>query len=529
MKGEEIELNNIKSMESMSSFIDWFRVFASNNRYNDYIMNITEKAIQKSKSLNDQKSLIKLYEIKISQYEHIKENQYEILQLIQSMKEISEEINYMGGLALAYIKEWYISKLMGDKEKSIKSLSNSIYYVNQHLGTEDYEHHVCMYSFAIEKWLNEHDSSSATILEKSSDFFFENGFHRSFVQSLAMLVLIYTRTHDGRRILELCNRIFSDNDFFNKLPSDVQAYSLYFVGLGYMLELNLMLAEKYFEESYNIFKHVYKESIYSSYYLVLHSYLVTVKALQGKLEQTYEMINNVEHLLHQSFFDKNLDSTTKKQIRHTLNLNKFYVHSRSYNFNTEKTQDLILDIFEGSKTQYSDFMLLSEFILNANLKPSRMKQLLRTDNFSVNRVKHIISFVLLNKTEQNTSKKKLEKRIVVLSNRERNNKTTFVENVLADLLIAQQLNSLKRYAEISVLLRKYENQLSRIQVLELRLFMEAFIQIGAYRNGDALGLIFHYTTIRKCNSYGFTRLENRLLDYLEIQKREAMPWLRGEY
>ncbi|MCE7742585.1 MAG: hypothetical protein GOP50_09015, partial [Candidatus Heimdallarchaeota archaeon] len=490
------EIDNANSKDSMSSFIDRFRVEASNNRNNEKILNTIDKAIKKCKYLNDQESLVKLYEIKVSQIEHLKEKQPDIIQLVQLMKEISEEINYMGGLALAYYKEWYIAKLKGEREKSLKALENSMDYVIQYLSSEEYEYHVCMYSFAIEKWLSEHNTASAEILKNCSNYFFKNGFKRSFIQTIFMLVIIYTRMHKGGEVLEACKRIFENKRFFDSLPRDVKAISYCFVGVGHMLDLNLNLTETYFEEAHDIFKPIYKESIYFGYFLVLQSYTITVKALQGKLEQTCGMINDIENLLQEEFFDKNLDSGTKKQIRHTLKLNKFYVYSRLKNFDTTKMQDLIKDILEGSKALYSDFMLLSEFILNANLKLVILKELLKTDNFSINRVKHLISFVLLGRNEKNRTKKNLEKKIEVLTNRETTSKTTFIENVLSDLLITQQLYSLRRYAEISVLLRKYENQLHRIEVLELRVFMEAFIQVGAYKNGDPLGPALQYMAIK---------------------------------
>ena len=56
-------LDIINSKESMSLFIDSFRVFASNNRNNENVLCIIDKAIQKCNQLDDQKSLVKLYEL----------------------------------------------------------------------------------------------------------------------------------------------------------------------------------------------------------------------------------------------------------------------------------------------------------------------------------------------------------------------------------------------------------------------------------------------------------------------------------
>ncbi len=97
---------------------------------------------------------------------------------------------------------------------------------------------------------------------------------------------------------------------------------------------------------------------------------------------------------------------------------------------------------------------------------------------------------------------------------------TNVERAFADLLAAQEYYKINRFAEIYPLLKKYENQTQKIEVLELRVFMEAFIQVGAFKNGDPLGPALQYMAIKKCRNYGFSRLENKLLDYLDMQRRD---------
>ncbi len=217
-----------------------------------------------------------------------------------------------------------------------------------------------------------------------------------------------------------------------------------------------------------------------------------------------------------------MDDNTRKQIVHTLNLVKFYNISRLGRFNPQEWQELIGEIFENSKDLYSEFMSFSEFILNSNLDYDKFQQLLEIDNFSINRVKHLIEFILeKQKLEAEISQKqKALNCIAILEKRVTTIKTTFIEHAYADLLIAQQLFSLKRYVEISPLLKQYESRLKRIEVLEMRIFMEAFIQVGAFKNGDPLGPALQYMAIKKCRNYGFTRLENKLLDYLQLQRKE---------
>ena len=55
--------------------------------------------------------------------------------------------------------------------------------------------------------------------------------------------------------------------------------------------------------------------------------------------------------------------------------------------------------------------------------------------------------------------------------------------------------------------------------------MEAFIQVGAYKTGDPLGPALQYMAIKKCRQYGFSRLENKLLEYLNIQGIDTLRML----
>lgn len=167
-------------------------------------------------------------------------------------------------------------------------------------------------------------------------------------------------------------------------------------------------------------------------------------------------------------------------------------------------------------------MTFSEFILNSNLDSDKLQRLMTIDNFSINRIKHLIEF-MLEKQKLETKISKEQKALNCISILEKHvttSKTTFIEHAYRDLLIAQQLFSLKRYAEIAPLLKQYESRLKQIEVLEMRVFMEAFIQVGAYKNGDPLGPALQYMAIKKCRIYGFSRLENTLLNYLQLQHSE---------
>ncbi len=516
MEDKVKEIDTINSKESMSLFIDRFRVLASNNRNNENILDLISKAIQKCNQLDDQKSLVKLYEIKVSQIEHLQEKQQDISRLVRQMKDISKKINYLGGLALAYNIEWYIEKYNGRIERSLKALEISMNYVSQYLNSEEYEYYVCNYSFAVENWLSKRDVESSLILEKCANYFHRSGFYRSFTQCLSLLMMIYQQTQNKKNSMELIREIFNRGDFLYKIPKDVQSIIHYFIGVTHELNFNLKEATTHLSESKSKLEPLYKEDMYSGYYLITLSYLTATYALQGKLELALKQVREVDALIEEGIVTKNLDSFSKGQIIHNFDLTIFYIKSRLQGFHIEELQELLQTILTNISKYYSNAIFFSELLLNANLTNEQLIEIKNLNNPSTKRVGHIINFLIEKATH--TEEKQIINLISALKRKPVEERMTFAEKAFADLLAAQEYYKLNRFTDIYPLLKKYENQLHRIEVLELRVFMEAFIQIGAYKNGDPLGPALQYMAIKKCKNYGFSRLENRLIDYLQMQK-----------
>jgi hypothetical protein len=515
------KLDEIISRKDMESFLDKLRVIISNKKYDMNNIRLLEKIIEKCRLLNDKKSLVKTYEIKISQIEHLFDKIPEIVKIVQEMKELSIEIEYSEGLALSYNIEWYIEKIQGNKEKSRIALEESINHIKKNPNPEKYAYYICNYSLAIEYWLEDHNIKSGPILEECSNYFFKEGYYRSLIQSLGILIIIYQQTQNKKKAIKISQQIFSNKYPFTQLPEDVQAIAYYLAGVGQLLIHNLRQSEYLFNESYLLMNSKLQLSGYYSYYYVrLLSHLTIVQALQGKLEQFIEHIKKIEELIEDDFIRKNLDPYSRKQVPHTLNLVKFYVYSRLYGFSSKKVQLLIKLIYEGIENNYSDSILLSEFILNAELNYKQLVKLKESSNSSIYRIQHIIEYVLT-KTQTN-KEKRIELFKDALSKKPKLKDFTFVEKAFSDLCLVNELFIEKRYLEIYPILIKYQNQLHRIEVLELRVFMEAFIQVGKFKNGDPLGPALQYMAIKKCRNYGFSRLENKLLDYLDMQRTDVL-------
>ena len=314
---------------------------------------------------------------------------------------------------------------------------------------------------------------------------------------------------------------------FDNLPRDIQAISYYFVGLSHKLQLNLSLAEEYLEKAKKILKETLERSIYSYYYIPVLSHLSTVLALQGKMEQALDLTKKVNSLLQKELFSNYFDPTSKKQIKHSFSLINFYIKSRTNNYTNVEIKELRENIYNNSKINYSNVIMLTEFLLSANLSSEQLIELKNTNNASLERVNHIINFLIENAKFNNIVDKKQHNLncIKALQKDFKTKKMTFIEKAYVDLLIVQQLSSLKRFAEIYPLLKKYRNR--RIEVLEMQIFMEAFIQVGKFKNGDPLAPAMHFMAIKRCKLLQFGRLERILLEQIGILQNIAINSMKG--
>jgi hypothetical protein len=517
------KIENVYLNSELNEVLETIRLLSYNEKASKRILQIIELGIKKCFELSNNTVLINLYSSKIVQLQHSKKNMPIIKEIILKIRDLSDSIEYNDGRILYNLHTWYVNKFEGNKKKAKESIHIAMELMRKIPTQDKFVYFLCKYTYGVEEWLENNNPQSALILEECASFFYSKGFYRSLVQTLAILFVIYQETQNKKSALKTIKMLLSNKIPFEKLPQDIQAISHYFVGLSHKLQLNLSLAEEYLKKAMKILKETLENSMYSFYYIPVLSHFSTVLALQGKVEQALELVKEAKNLLQNKLLSSYFDPTSKKQITHSLNLVNFYVKSRVYG-GTNKITELFDDIYNSSKVNYSNAIMLTEFLLNSELNLEQLLELRKTNNASLERVRHIIGF-LIEKTKFNAEIDENQQKlncIKVLQQRFKTDKMTFIEKAYADLLIAQQLFSLNRFAEIYPLLKKYEKQLHRIEVLELRVFMEAFIQIGAYKCGNPLGPALQYLAIKKCRMYGFSRLENILLNYLEIQKQEVL-------
>ena len=256
----KIEL--IESKENLRNILNELCVLASNERSNKDIISLLDKAIEKSKLLNDEESLVDLIGYKIPLLYNYRENIVEVRELISQMKKLSEKNLYYDKLSWTYSYIWYIEKFEGNKEKSTEAMKQATKLLNKFSYDNEYIYYFVLYSYAFELWIENHDISSIEIFEECVDYFFANRLYRSLSQTLGILSIIYMRTHETKKSLEIIKRILSSESLFEELPLDIQAISYYCAGLAHMLNMNLEFSEIYFNKSYAILKPIHKKSIY---------------------------------------------------------------------------------------------------------------------------------------------------------------------------------------------------------------------------------------------------------------------------
>ena len=516
------------NLDNAMKVLHSIRLFASNEKSNPKVLYIIEKAMSKFKELGDLKGLVNLYGLQILQLEHLKENIPIVIEILSKMENLALQLNYEEGLALSFCYSWYIEKFQGNKLESREKISKAIDLINKQRPNDDYIYYFIRYSQGIEEWIENHNTNSARILEDCIDYFLNNGFYRSLAQTLGILLIIYQRTQNSKKVVDISKRLFSNKFIFSKYPEDIQAISYYLAGLGQLLIHNLKHAENLFEESNLIFNKNLKGSNYYTYhYCRLLSHIASINALQGKLDESFEIIKKIDGLLVEKYIIKNMDEYSKKQVPHTLNLIKFYVYSRIFGFNHKIVQELNEKIYTGIKDNYSDSIILGEFILNAELSYEQLISLKEIENASIIRVGNIVDYAIERIKRKKTIKEKQYNRFIsILKNKPAIKDLSYTENAFSDLLIAQELYSLKRYADIYQLLKKYEENIEKIDVLEMRIYMEAFIQVGKFKNGNPLAPALHFMAIKRCRERNFGRLEGILLDQQKTLQKIALNALK---
>ena len=517
MRLEEVKesISKVETNEDLVELIKNLRVLSSNEKSN-YVLELIEKTIDISKEMGNEITLINLFELKIKQLFHIPQQLESATRILEEMLNLSKRVKYQEGLALAYSTKWGIEKYKGNKEQSLQAMKKSIEIVEKIGKRDPYVYHICKYTYGIEIWLEHHMIECVTIFEECIPYFYRNGFNRGFIQSLGILSVIYSKTQDVRKLDELSKIVLSDRTFFNKQSEDIQAMVFYFIGISQIIQYDLEFAQIHLKEAYIRWKRLQKKSSYYYYYYIrLLSHIATAQALKGDLAESFLTLREIKTLLEDEHYLDNLDHHSKKQVPHTANLIKFYVYSRKYEFDKDDMEPLIMKIIEGLKEQYSNPIMLIEFLLNAKLSISQLENIKIIENVSILRVQHIIEYLIEKQKAKGEKEEKLNTMglISILRNQKEITKTSFTEKAFSDLLIAKELYSIDEFDEIHLLLNKYKNNLEKIEVLELKIFMDAFIQIGEFKNGNPLAPALQYVSIRNCKAFGFTKLEHILIKH----------------
>lgn len=513
-------LEGVSTSKELQKFVKQLQIMSYNNRSDKKVLELVILTIGRSEQVGDKISLIDLISLKIIHLQHLKENLPIITELAETIHDLSKEINHIYGLALYYAHKWYIEKFKGNKIEAISAIEESHLIINKPGNHDEFIYHICNYTYAMEQWFEKRDLRSALVFHKCFDYFFQKELYHGLSMCLGALIIIYQQTQNEEKSMIIIKKILMDHNFLSKISTEIKSIIHYFIGLGHKLSFNLTEARGHIVKANTFLKSKFENSIYAQYYVNSFSRLAEIMALQGNLEGSLKKVREMERLLEKKEISNRLDNFTKNEVEHTFNLVKFYIQSRLLGFNVNKIQVLKEIILKNICKRSNNVILLAEFVLNSKLSSEQLFKLQKTENASVNRIRNIIDYLIIkNNPNIVNSEDCLKLKIKTLKDKSRRTRN-FIEKAFIDLLIAQELFDAERFSDIFPLLRKYKNKLNRIEILEMRVFMEAFIQVGAFKSGDPLGPALQYMAIKKCRNYSFSRLENKLLNYLDMQKRD---------
>ncbi len=523
LKELQEKVNLIDSNEELEVQISHLKILASNNRSEITIIELIKEYISVANRIKDYKSRVILDGLLLLQYVQQPDKFEKSNQILKEMQSLARKINFTEGLAFSHSFSWYIAKQSGNSEKGRYELRTAVQLLEDAKQPDEFIFHFIKYAYAMETWLETRDIKVVEIFENCANYFYKENLHYSLTRTLVVLIIIYQQTQDKEKSMKAIQKILSNYNFIEMIPKEMKALIHYFIGVGHKLNFNLQEALEHLKVSQTIFQNIYDKSIYSGYYVTSLAHITETYALQGQLESASKVMKEIQKIIDEGIALRNIDPFNKQQIKHTLNLSKFYIYSRLKCFQIDELYELADNIIGNIGKLHSNAMFFSEFLLNAKLTKEQLEEIKDLNNPSTRRVEHIINFLIEKTTRMD--EKQIMKCISALKKRPVEERMTFTEKAFADLLAAQEYYRINRFAEISPLLRKYENNLHKIEVLEMRVFMEAFIQVGAYKNGDPLGPALQYMAIKKCRLYGFSRLENNLLDYLNMQRNDAQRLL----
>lgn len=109
--GEKLKETNLPLI------INELRILCANEKSKD-VLELVDGVLEYSKSSSDLKLVVDLYELKIKQLYHFKENLPLVEELLEEMSQIATKINYIEGLALSFQIKGYIELLKGNRERS---------------------------------------------------------------------------------------------------------------------------------------------------------------------------------------------------------------------------------------------------------------------------------------------------------------------------------------------------------------------------------------------------------------------------
>ncbi len=333
-----LHINEIQTLKDLEEIIHKLRVLSANEK-SDRLISLIEKAIEESSRLNHSIATVKLYELRIKQLFGNQNTISSISKTLQDMKVISRKMNYKEGLILSYSIEWGLEKFIGNQTKSKESILKAMELLKSSKNFDLYVYNTTRYSYAVEIWLEDYNFKSCEIFEECVSYFIKVGNYKGLIHSLGYLSIIYLHMQKRNKTIKIANKILSFKINLDLLPKNLQAIGYFFLGVSFKLQSSLSQAKSFFLKAKQVFEQ--NKLIESTYYVPTLSHFLVITALQGNLDTSYKEIAQIEQSLEENDSRTKLTRFNENQIKHTFNLTKYYIYSRTTAFEKIRNQNLV--------------------------------------------------------------------------------------------------------------------------------------------------------------------------------------------
>ena len=481
MRFEELKELDITDIEDINLFRIYVNYLLSVSRTKEpeEALELIEHAINKSKKLNDEKSLAVIYYIKFILIFGFEETITEVNNLSEKVKRISEKLGFKEGEALASIMKWGKFKLEGNYVEAKHARDTAMQIMDLMKNPEPIYYYWVKYSFAIGEWTEEQNPLAVEMIRECRDFFRRKSFYMSEIKATAVLSCIYFRLGMDAELQNLVQELMVNEELFDYYPKTSLARFNLLLGQISLNSADKTMAEMYFFTSTQLFQKFGYEGEYVYDYLSGLSYLSRIYSTTGKMKEVYSLLIELREVL------SNLKKTIPLRFVNSL-IGSFtfsYFYASSY-----RSQDIAIDAETSiNPTKSAKQLILHPEMLNHLLVYSGFK---KEDEKKIDEqkskdtyhfFKSVIDFLIeLENPKIRNFDSRIKSAVKILAVNVKTSELSSFERTFSDLILARLYLSMGKTDDFKKIIKNYLGKESQYENITINVWLKLLIAIFHY-------------------------------------------------